>query len=100
MSSGTAFDYTHEIHDKFMTNGLRVVSYVDYEPCDLPGFEGDIAEKFGYPRVYNSVIRKAVRNLDDQNLIEFKETYDEHHVASGSQGQPYPRRKVCVVTLR
>ncbi|HEY8992700.1 MAG TPA: hypothetical protein VIM37_02510 [Candidatus Microsaccharimonas sp.] len=102
MSSGTALDYAHEIHDKFMTTGLQVVKYVDYEPCDQPGSEGNIAEKFGYPTVYNSVIRNAVRRLEELHVIEVQETYveNENHVPGGSQGQPGLRKKECIVTLR
>lgn len=90
-----------EIYYKLVNGKLpTTVSYIDYDSPDQPGFESDIAPRFGYPAPDNDLVRDAVQWMSEQNMVYFDRKEEEGRETRGSGGQPYPMRFSCTVTVR
>jgi len=100
MADKTVTFYARKIRDHFMVKGVSSVEYVDFEPPDQVGFEGDIAARFGHKQAGNAVIRAAVLYLEKRDEIYVHREPEDNRSEQGSQGQPYPARVQCTVTLR
>ena len=90
-----------EIYYKQVSGTLpTTVAYVDYASPDQPGFESDIAPRFGYPATENDLVRNAVQWMVEQHMVFFDRKEEGGRPESGSGGQPYPMRFACTVTVR
>jgi len=90
-----------EIYYKQVSGTLpTTVAYVDYASPDQPGFESDIAPRFGYPATENDLVRNAVQWMVEQHMVFFDRKEEGGRPESGSGGQPYPMRFECTVTVR
>jgi len=79
-----------DILNRFMSNELRRVKYIEYEPPCV-GFESSIAESFGYPKDQEELVHQAVEALELMNAID-KNCISKETIATspGSHGKPYP----------
>lgn len=90
-----------EIYYKLVNGKMpTTVTYVDYASPDQPGFESDIAPRFGYAAIDNELVRSAIQWLVEQNMVYFNRNEEQGRAPSGSGGQPYPMRYECSVTVR